>query len=158
MKATPSFIFNKDESHPLFQTSIRMKATSSFIFTLAFLLLPFLDAAGNFSFEMDFKTITPKQFVERARGGEDLLLIDVREPEEYELARVEGARLLPLSLFNEWAPTLDPERETVFICHHGIRSAQVCGYLSRQGFTKTYNLSGGIDRWSTEVDPSIPRY
>ena len=81
--------------------------------------------------------------------------LDGTEPE---LARVEGARLLPLSLFNEWAPTLDPERPTVFICHHGIRSAQVCAYLSRQGFEKTYNLSGGIDRWSAEVDPSIPRY
>jgi rhodanese-related sulfurtransferase len=108
--------------------------------------------------EMGIKTLTPKQFGERVRGGEDLLLVDVREPEEYELARVEGARLLPLSLFNEWAPTLDPERPTVFICHHGIRSAQVCAYLSRQGFEKIYNLSGGIDRWSAEVDPSIPRY
>ena len=107
---------------------------------------------------MGFKTITPAQFEERRRGGEELLLVDVREPEEYELARVEGARLLPLSLFNEWAATLDPERETVFICHHGIRSAQVCAFLSRQGFTKIYNLAGGIDRWSTEVDPTVPRY
>jgi rhodanese-related sulfurtransferase len=102
--------------------------------------------------------MTPKEFAERVRGGEDLLLVDVREPEEYELARVEGARLLPLSLFNEWAPALDPERETVFICHHGIRSAQVCAFLSRQGLRKLHNLAGGIDRWSTEVDPSVPRY
>ena len=72
--------------------------------------------------------------------------------------RLEGARLLPLSLFNEWAPSLDRERETVFICHHGVRSAQVCAFLSRQGFTKIYNLAGGIDRWSKEVDPSVPRY
>ena len=107
---------------------------------------------------MSFGSITPKEFGERVRGGEDLLLVDVREPEEYELARVEGARLLPLSLFNEWAPTLDPERPTVFLCHHGIRSAQVCAYLSRQGFEKVYNLSGGIDRWSADVDSSIPRY
>ena len=107
---------------------------------------------------MNFGSLTPKEFGERVRGGEDLLLVDVREPEEYELARVEGARLLPLSLFNEWAPTLDPERPTAFICHHGIRSAQVCAYLARQGFEKLYNLSGGIDRWSTEVDPSVPRY
>ena len=107
---------------------------------------------------MGFGTLTPKEFGERVRSGEDLLLVDVREPEEYELARVEGARLLPLSLFNEWAPTLDPERETVFICHHGIRSAQVCAFLARQGFRKIYNLAGGIERWSTEVDPSVPRY
>jgi adenylyltransferase/sulfurtransferase len=122
--------------------------------------LPFPRAAGKFSAvdETSFQTITPKEFGERVRGGDDLLLVDVREPDEYELARVEGARLLPLSLFNEWAPSLDPERETVFICHHGIRSAQVCAFLSRQGFEKIYNLAGGIDRWSLEVDPSIPRY
>ena len=108
--------------------------------------------------DADFQTITPKEFGERVREGCDLLMVDVREPEEYELARVEGARLLPLSLFNEWAPSLDPERETVFICHHGIRSAQVCAFLARQGFRKLYNLAGGIDRWSTDVDPSVPRY
>ena len=107
---------------------------------------------------MGFGSLTPKEFGERVRGGEDLLLVDVREPEEYELARVEGARLLPLSLFNEWAPSLDRERETVFICHHGVRSAQVCAFLSRQGFEKIYNLAGGIDRWSAEVDPSVPLY
>jgi len=107
---------------------------------------------------MGFRTITPSEFAERQRRGDELLLVDVREPEEYELARVEGARLLPLSLFNEWAPSLDRERETVFICHHGIRSAQVCAFLSRQGFTRIYNLAGGIDRWSKEIDPSVPRY
>jgi rhodanese-related sulfurtransferase len=107
---------------------------------------------------MGFKTITPKEFEERRRAGDDLLLVDVREPEEYELARIEGARLLPLSLFNEWATTLDPERETVFLCHHGVRSAQVCAFLSRQGLDKIYNLAGGIDRWSTEIDPTVPRY
>lgn len=107
---------------------------------------------------MRFKTITPEQFEARRRAGEDLLLVDVREPEEYEIARVEGARLLPLSRFSEWAAALDPERETVFICHHGIRSAQVCAFLSRQGFGRIYNLVGGIDRWSVEVDPTVPRY
>ena len=107
---------------------------------------------------MGFRTITPAEFAERRRRDEGLLLVDVREPEEYELARVEGARLLPLSLFNEWAPSLDRERETVFMCHHGVRSAQVCAFLARQGFTKIYNLAGGIDRWSKEIDPSVPRY
>ena len=107
---------------------------------------------------MGFKTITPAEFDERAKSGDDLLLIDVREPEEFELARVEGARLLPLSRFAEWAGALDSARETVFMCHHGIRSAQVCAVLSRQGFDKLHNLSGGIDRWSIEVDPRVPRY
>jgi rhodanese-related sulfurtransferase len=107
---------------------------------------------------MGFKTITPTQLSERLRGEEPPLVVDVREPEEYELARVEGARLLPLSLFNEWAPALDPERETVFMCHHGMRSAQVCAWLARQGFGKLHNLAGGIDRWATDIDPTVPRY
>ncbi len=107
---------------------------------------------------MGFKSIKPGELGERMRRGDDLLVIDVREPEEFELARVEGARLLPLSRFSEWASQLDPARETVVLCHHGIRSAQVCAVLSRQGFTKLHNLSGGIDRWSVEVDPSVPRY
>jgi rhodanese-related sulfurtransferase len=107
---------------------------------------------------MGFKTITPSQLSELMRGEEPPLVVDVREREEYELARVGGARLLPLSLFNEWAPALDRERETVFMCHHGIRSAQVCAFLSRQGFEKLHNLAGGIDRWSVDVDPTVPRY
>ena len=101
----------------------------------------------------------PAEFAEApGRGGDELLLIDVREPEEFELARVEGAELLPLSRFREWAGVLDPARETVVMCHHGIRSAQVCAVLARQGFTRLHNLSGGIDRWSAEVDRRVPRY
>lgn len=107
---------------------------------------------------MNYATITPAELDARMRRGDDLALIDVREPEEYELSRVEGAELLPLSRFDEWAGALDPEREIVFMCHHGVRSAQVCAVLSRQGFTKLHNLAGGIDRWSHEVDRRVPRY
>ncbi|MCA1592115.1 MAG: rhodanese-related sulfurtransferase [Acidobacteria bacterium] len=109
---------------------------------------------------MGFGKITPAELDERRqRGGDDdLLLIDVREQDEFDLARIEGAQLLPLSRFNEWAAKLDPERETIIMCHHGIRSAQVCAALSRQGFTNLLNLSGGIDRWSCEVDRTVPRY
>lgn len=107
---------------------------------------------------MDYGTITPAQLHERRERGEELLLIDVREPEEYELARIEGSRLLPLSRFNEWASSLDPEAEAVLMCHHGIRSAQVCAYLARQGFKNVHNLEGGIDLWSCEVDRGVPRY
>ena len=107
---------------------------------------------------MDYGTITPAELHARRERGEEVLLIDVREPAEYALARVEGARLLPLSLFAEWSPTLDPETETVVMCHHGVRSAQVCAFLARQGFTKLRNLEGGIDRWSLEVDDGVPRY
>jgi adenylyltransferase/sulfurtransferase len=107
---------------------------------------------------MSYQTITPAEFAERVARGERVRLIDVREPEEFELARVEGAELLPLSRFQEWAGTLDAEEEIVVMCHHGIRSAQVCAYLAGQGFTKMVNLAGGIERWSWEVDRSVPRY
>jgi rhodanese-related sulfurtransferase len=107
---------------------------------------------------VDYGTISPAQLQERLASGEPVLLIDVREPAEYELARVEGARLLPLSRFDEWAQSLDPEVEAVVMCHHGIRSAHVCAYLARQGFKNVSNLEGGIDRWSCEVDRGVPRY
>jgi rhodanese-related sulfurtransferase len=107
---------------------------------------------------VEYATITPAELEERRQRGQEVLLIDVREVEEYELAHIEGARLLPLSRFNEWGATLDPETEAVVMCHHGIRSAQVCAYLARQGFKRLSNLEGGIDRWSCEVDRSVPRY
>jgi adenylyltransferase/sulfurtransferase len=108
--------------------------------------------------QSEYGTISPEELKERMERGDKLEVIDVREPEEYEIARIEGARLLPLSRFPKWADTLDPEAEIVFMCHHGIRSAQVCAYLAREGFRKLYNLAGGIDGWSWEVDRSVPRY
>jgi rhodanese-related sulfurtransferase len=107
---------------------------------------------------MSYQTITPAEFAARRESGEDLLLIDVREPVEYEIARVEGAELLPMSRFYEWAGTLGQEREIVVMCHHGIRSARVCAALAQGGFTRLYNLAGGIDRWAQEVDTSVPLY
>ncbi len=107
---------------------------------------------------MSYETITPKQLEARIKRGERLRLIDVREPIEYEIARIKGAELLPLSKFNEWAAALNPDEEIVVMCHHGIRSAQVCAMLMRGGFKRLYNLAGGIDRWSQEVDSSVPQY
>jgi adenylyltransferase/sulfurtransferase len=107
---------------------------------------------------MSYQTISPTEFAERVARGDRVRLIDVREPEEFELARVEGAELLPLSRFQEWAGTLNAEDEIVVMCHHGIRSAHVCAHLAEQGFTKMVNLAGGIERWSVEVDRSVPRY
>ena len=107
---------------------------------------------------MDFGTIEPTELAARRARGERVRVIDVREPEEYELARIEGAELCPLSQFNEWAGTLKPDEEIVFMCHHGIRSAQACAFFARQGFKQLLNLAGGIERWAREVDPSVPRY
>ena len=93
---------------------------------------------------------------------EQLQLIDVREPDEVAIARIDGFEVLPLSQFANWADSIparfDPQAETIVMCHHGIRSAQMCQLLSRQGFTNLRNLAGGIDAYSAAIDPSVPRY
>jgi adenylyltransferase/sulfurtransferase len=106
----------------------------------------------------DYSTISPSELNQRLVDGERFDVIDVREPIEFEIARVEGARLLPLSRFNEWVGSLSMDDEIIFMCHHGIRSAQVCQFLAQQGFKHLFNLDGGIDRWSSEVDPNVPLY
>lgn len=97
-----------------------------------------------------------------AGSGQDLQLIDVREPQELELARLQGFENLPLSQFSEWSgqihTRLHPDKETLVLCHHGMRSAQMCQWLASQGFTKVKNIIGGIDAYSLVVDSSIPRY
>jgi rhodanese-related sulfurtransferase len=107
---------------------------------------------------MFYETISPAEVAARLKNGEKFKFIDVREPVEYEMARVPEAELLPLSRFNEWNETLDPTDEIVVMCHHGVRSANVCQYLARNGFEKMFNLEGGIDSWSTDVDANVPRY
>lgn len=107
---------------------------------------------------MFYKSISPQQLSEHLNKGENVKFIDVREPAEYEIARVEQAELLPLSRFNEWIGALKPEDEIVVMCHHGIRSANVCMFLVRNNFENVSNLEGGIDLWSVEVDENIPRY
>lgn len=107
---------------------------------------------------MIYDLISPRELAERLQNDEPIDLIDVRELFEFEIARIDGARLLPLSRFNEWLGSLRPETETIVMCHHGVRSAQVCAYLSQNGFTKVFNLDGGIDAWSTEIDRTVARY
>lgn len=91
-----------------------------------------------------------------------LQLIDVREPQELELSKLEGFMNLPLSQFASWSDTilthLDPEAETIVMCHHGIRSAQMCQWLVQNGFSNVKNLAGGIDAYSLYVDSDVPRY
>lgn len=94
--------------------------------------------------------------------GDNLQLLDVREPEEVAIARIEGFEILPLSQFADWGDQIhtrfDPDVETLVMCHHGIRSAQMCQWLSHQGFTNVKNVVGGIDAYSDRVDPTIPKY
>jgi rhodanese-related sulfurtransferase len=82
----------------------------------------------------------------------------VRNPDEYAIARLENSQLIPLPTLLEGMNRLDSARETVVHCHHGLRSAQAVNFLRSIGFTRVKNLKGGIDAWSVEVDPAVPRY
>jgi rhodanese-related sulfurtransferase len=86
------------------------------------------------------------------------VLLDVREPWEYEKARIEGSRLVPMREVPARMAEIDEDKEVVAICHHGGRSMQVAMFLERQGFKSVHNLTGGIDAWSRTVDPSVPTY
>lgn len=101
--------------------------------------------------------ITPQELKQRLDAGDELQLIDVRTPEEFAIANI-GGMLLPVSDLLMRHHELNPDKETVVICHHGIRSAQAAVLLSQLGFSQVLSLRGGLERWSNEVDPSLPRY
>jgi sulfur-carrier protein adenylyltransferase/sulfurtransferase len=106
----------------------------------------------------DLPVITPRELDEKRRRGDDLDLVDVREPHEWDIGRIEGARLAPLSSFAEALRTIDSARDVVVYCKSGVRSAKAVRQLQAAGFKRVWNLAGGILRWSDEVDPSVPRY
>jgi len=86
------------------------------------------------------------------------LLLDVREPWEFDICHLNGSQLIPMGQLHEQLEALDKEQETVVICHHGIRSLQVCYFLSSVGFTNLINLSGGLDAWAKDIDSSMATY
>jgi len=102
--------------------------------------------------------ITAPELKERLNAGERILLIDVREPWEYEVCRIEGAKLIPMTTIPANLQSLDVEEPVVCYCHHGMRSLDVAVWLQKQGVESARSLAGGIDRWSAEVDPRVPRY
>jgi rhodanese-related sulfurtransferase len=91
-------------------------------------------------------------------AAEQPLLLDVREPWEFDKARIEGATLVPMRSVPDRLQELDPARETVVICHHGIRSRMVGHFLESQGFSNIINLSGGVASWANDVDQQMPTY
>ncbi len=93
-------------------------------------------------------------------AGADFLLLDCRELDEYEIVKIEGATLLPMSEMAERREELAGKEEMSIVvhCHHGMRSAQVVGWLRQQGFAEAQSMAGGIDRWSQEIDPTLSRY
>ena len=106
------------------------------------------------------KQITPAELAAwmSDAGRAAPLLLDVREPWEHEKARIAGSQLVPMGEIPARFAELDPQREIVAICHHGGRSLQVALFLAKNGFANVHNLSGGMEAWSTTVDPSVPHY
>ena len=103
-------------------------------------------------------TISVRELKAKMDRGEELVLIDVREPYEYDIARIDGARLIPLGEFQDHAAGLPRTGTLVMQCHSGARSEFATQLLREAGFKNVFNLVGGIDAWSVEIDPAVPRY
>jgi rhodanese-related sulfurtransferase len=103
--------------------------------------------------------ITPTEVKQRLDSGEKLRLVDVREPFEFRQARIEGSELIPMRSVAQSLASLEAEESPLIVfCHHGMRSLQVVGWLREQGVEECASMAGGIDRWSLEIDPAVPRY
>ncbi len=112
------------------------------------------EAAGEDLSEFE---ITPEELKSRIEGGGEVVLLDVREPHEYEIVNM-GGTLIPLGDLPERVHELDSSREIVVFCHHGPRGERAIEFLREMGFRKVKNLAGGIDQWAARVDPSMARY
>jgi rhodanese-related sulfurtransferase len=104
-----------------------------------------------------YAEISASEFKRRLDDGVRPGVLDVREPWEHALCALPGARLIPLDQLEGRVHELEPERELVVYCHHGVRAAAVVQWLRRQGIPAV-NLRGGIDAWALEVDPAVTRY
>ncbi|MCW8900369.1 MAG: rhodanese-like domain-containing protein [Gammaproteobacteria bacterium] len=93
-----------------------------------------------------------------SESDEAPLLLDVREPWEFEYCSIEGSVLIPMGKLPAKLTTLDPLRETIMICHHGIRSRQMGYYMEQAGFKNITNLDGGVEQWAEDVDKTMKRY
>lgn len=103
-------------------------------------------------------SIGVKELKARLDKGDKLVLLDVREPWEHALAKLDGSVLIPLGTLPQALTKLDKTTEIIAYCHHGMRSADATGFLIQQGFANVKNLVGGIDAWSIQVDNAVPRY
>lgn len=102
--------------------------------------------------------LKPTELSELMENGSSFRLIDVREEWEFRAAKLDGAELIPLNEFLNCESRLNENEKIIIYCHHGIRSYSACAYLKQKGFKDVYNLQGGIDAWSRDVDSKIPIY
>ena len=102
--------------------------------------------------------ISVSELQRKQQAAEAFLLVDVREPWEYDLCRIEGAKLVPMGTIPANLQLLDSGEDIICYCHHGQRSLDAAAWLRAQGIENAQSLAGGIDRWSSEIDPAVPRY
>ena len=105
--------------------------------------------------------VSPIEVQTRRANGERLILIDVRQPDEHKLTHIDDADLIPMETIPRRLSDLEEmaeENVLVVFCHHGVRSANVVNWLRGQGVESCQSMAGGIDRWSIDVDPAVPRY
>jgi len=105
--------------------------------------------------------LTPQEAKAKLEPAGAAVLIDVREPEEFSLSQIEGARLIPMQSIPAELQQLErlaDDTTLLILCHHGVRSLQVASWLRAHGVENCYSIAGGIDRWSREVDTSVSRY
>jgi rhodanese-related sulfurtransferase len=106
----------------------------------------------------DVPELTPRELSDKQSRGDDFDFIDVREPHEWDIAQIPGARLIPLATLADAFATLDSARPIVVMCRSGARSARAVRQLQEAGFRRVHNLAGGILRWSDDVDATVPKY
>ncbi|HYW49146.1 MAG TPA: rhodanese-like domain-containing protein [Gemmatimonadaceae bacterium] len=102
--------------------------------------------------------LTPLEIRDALAQRDDITLVDVREPVEHAIASIEGAILVPLRTLPERLDSLPREHEIMLLCHHGMRSEMAGNFLLAQGFSRVSHMVGGIDRWTDDVDSTIPKY
>tara|TARA_B100001245_G_C22496648_1_gene251940 strand:- start:189 stop:506 length:318 start_codon:yes stop_codon:yes gene_type:complete len=104
------------------------------------------------------QTILPDELKKRLDAGEKPILLDVREPWEFSICKIEGSVNISMSEPEKLINELNANDEIIAICHHGMRSFQVCNYLENNGFNKVLNLDGGIDSWAKTIDTDMAQY
>ncbi len=102
--------------------------------------------------------VTPREVKDMLTRSEKFLFVDVREQWEYDASHIEGSVLIPLGQISANLARLEAADELVLFCHHGMRSLDAAAWLRSQGVEGARSMSGGIDRWAAEIDPSVPRY
>ena len=105
-----------------------------------------------------YEDLSPKEFRAQSDAGQQWQLLDVREHWEIEIASVPGSITIPMAEIRSRQSELNADVPVAVLCHSGVRSARVAGFLADQGFCRVANIAGGIDAWALDVDNSLPRY